>query len=101
MSGDAAGAARRGIIGLVAVALVLVACGPSAPEPTPYPTTAPVPSVDDGRALVDRFLAAWAGGDYTAMYALVAPADRQAYSATGFAASTGRSTTWRGSPRPR
>lgn len=86
MRGDAIGAARRGIVGLVAVAVFLAACGPSAPEPTPYPTTAPVPSVDDGRAVVDRFLTAWAGGAYAAMYTLVAPDDRQAYPVADFTA---------------
>ncbi len=65
---------------------LLAACGPSAPEPTPYPTTAPVPSIEDGRAVVDRFLGAWAAGDYAAMYALVAPADREAYPVAAFTA---------------
>ena len=86
MTGDATGAARRATIGVLAVAFLLAACGPSAPEPTPYPTTAPVPSIEDGRAVVDRFLGAWAAGDYAAMYALVAPADREAYPVAAFTA---------------
>jgi penicillin-binding protein 2 len=66
-------------LGLLTVVLFLVACGPSAPDATPYPTTAPTATPAEGRAVVESFLAAWADADYAAMYALLAPADRLAY----------------------
>ncbi len=69
------------------VALVLAACGPTGPEPTPYPTTAPSLPASAARDVVERFAAAWAAGDFAAMHALLAPADRAAWDEATFAAA--------------
>jgi penicillin-binding protein 2 len=68
------------------LALLLAACGPALPEPTPYPTTAPSVPAAEARATVQRFAAAWEAGDYAAMFALLAPADRTAVGEEAFVA---------------
>ena len=62
------------------LALALAAClGQPAPEPTPEPTTFPTQPVEAAQALADRYLAAWAAGDYAAMHATLDPRQAEAY----------------------
>ncbi len=77
---------RAAVAGL-ALWLLLAACGPAQPEPTPYPTTAPSAPASEARAAVERFAAAWAAGDHAAMYAMLAPADRATWDEATFVAT--------------
>lgn len=72
---------------LATLVAILVACGPTGPDPTPYPTTAPSAPADEAREVVARFLTAWTDGDLAAMHALLAPADRAAWDEAAFAAA--------------
>jgi penicillin-binding protein 2 len=78
--------ARRGALPLVAM-LVLAACVTDpTPEPTPLPTTFPVAGPDAATALAETYLTAWAAGEYEAMYALLDPAQHEAYPLERFTA---------------
>lgn len=72
-------------LAIMAVIALLAGCGPSGPDPTPYPTTAPAAPVEEAVATVEAFAEAWADGDYPAMRALLAPADRAAWDEEAFA----------------
>jgi cell division protein FtsI/penicillin-binding protein 2 len=66
--------------------LTLAACATdAAPNATPYPTTAPTPAADAAAELARDYLDAWSAGDYPAMHALLAPADRERYPLEAFA----------------
>ncbi len=76
----------RPFIALVVLAILASACGPSRPTPTPYPSGAAAPPLDDAVRIVDEFALAWGKGDYAAMWALLAPADRAAHPEKQFSA---------------
>ncbi len=77
----------RSLTLVIATAIVLAGCGPTAPDPTPYPTSGPATPIAAARTVVEAFAAAWATADYAAMYALLAPADRAAWDEPTFAAA--------------
>jgi cell division protein FtsI/penicillin-binding protein 2 len=79
------GAIAPGLV-IAMLALASTACGPQAPSPTPLPTTFPRQPLEDAAAVADEYLAAWQAGDYEAMHALLAPADRARYPLERFAA---------------
>jgi cell division protein FtsI/penicillin-binding protein 2 len=69
----------------VAVMLALAGCSLEPdPSPTPLPTTFPLQPHEAAVAEADAFLAAWADGDHAAMYAMLAPADRERYAEASF-----------------
>ena len=71
-------AARR--LGRISLLVAVTACSNQpTPEPTPEPTTFPAASPEDAAALAADYLAAWAAGDYAAMYATLDPAQREQY----------------------
>ena len=72
---------------LGSAALLLAGCGPAGPDATPYPTTAPSLPAAGAADVVRRFTDAWAAGDFAAMHALLAPADRAAWDEATFAAA--------------
>ncbi|MEO8245836.1 MAG: penicillin-binding transpeptidase domain-containing protein [Chloroflexota bacterium] len=80
-------AGRRLLAALTVTAVLLAACGPAGPDPTPYPTTAPSLPASEASAVVTRFADAWAASDFAAMHALLAPADRAAWDEATFAAA--------------
>jgi penicillin-binding protein 2 len=71
---------------LLALALVVSACDAAAPEPTPVPTSVPTAAPAASLGVADAYLDAWAAGEYGAMYALLAPADREATTEERFTA---------------
>lgn len=72
------GSLRR--TGRIALLLAVTACnGGPTPEPTPEPTTFPTASPEAAAALAADFLAAWAAGDFAAMYATLDPVLRERY----------------------
>ena len=77
----------RRLATLLSLLTLLAACGPTAPDPTPYPTTAPSAPVDEARQVVARFAEAWTDGQHPAMHALLAPADRAVWDEAAFAAA--------------
>jgi penicillin-binding protein 2 len=77
-------AVRGTVVRLLVVAVLLAGCSSTLPDPTPYPTAVPRPTVEDAAATAERFLAAWAEGEYRAMYRMLAPRDRRAYSRQDF-----------------
>jgi penicillin-binding protein 2 len=78
--------ARRGALPLAAM-LVLAACVTDpTPEPTPLPTTFPVAGPAAATALAETYLTAWAAGEFESMYALLDPAQHEAYPLERFAA---------------
>jgi len=61
-------------------AVLLVACSLSpTPEPTAVPTTFPVAAPDQATTVAHAYLAAWAAGDYPAMYDMLDRDERAAY----------------------
>lgn len=78
--------ACRGLTALLAVAFAVVGCTASAPAPTPVPTTVPTTSPEASVGVAQAYLDAWREGDYAAMYALLAPADRAVTSEDRFTA---------------
>jgi len=61
-------------------AVLLVACSLSpTPEPTAVPTTFPVAAPDQATTVAHAYLAAWAAGDYAAMYDMLDRDERAAY----------------------
>lgn len=61
------------------VALLVACTTDPQPSPTPMPTTFPAAGPEAGSALVERYLDAWAAGEWAAMHAILAPADRERY----------------------
>ena len=60
-------------------AVLLVACSLSpTPEPTAVPTTFPVAAPDQATTVAHAYLAAWAAGDYAAMYDMLDRDERAA-----------------------
>jgi len=73
---------------LAAAGLVLLAAACTAeptPEPTPAPTTFPVAPADAAVEVAQRYVEAWAAGDWEAMHALLDASARERYPADGFA----------------
>jgi penicillin-binding protein 2 len=77
---------RSRFIALVALvlAMALAACSAADPDPTPLPTTYPRAPEDAAAGVVDAYLAAWAAGDYDAMYAALDAATRARVTADQF-----------------
>jgi cell division protein FtsI/penicillin-binding protein 2 len=77
---------RAPIATLLLIATVLAACAPVIPEPSasPSPTAAPHDDAADAARLVARkFVASWRGRRYERMTELIAPADRERFTAEG------------------
>jgi penicillin-binding protein 2 len=76
----------RGRVAGLAALLALAAGCSSAPEPspTPLPTTFPTQPPSVAVEATRRYVDAWAAGDYAAMHALLAPADRERYPLAAF-----------------
>jgi penicillin-binding protein 2 len=73
---------------IAAAGLVLLAAACTAeptPEPTPAPTTFPVAPADAAVEVAQRYVEAWAAGDWEAMHALLDASARERYPADGFA----------------
>jgi penicillin-binding protein 2 len=70
--------ARAGLAAAAAALLAACSLAPT-PEPTPAPTTFPAAGPGDATAVADAYLAAWAAGDYAAMYDMVDPDERAEY----------------------
>ena len=87
----------RRLASLLALLTLLAACGPTAPDPTPYPTTAPSAPFDEARQVVNRFAEAWTDGEHAAMHGMLAPADRVAWDEAAFAAAYAVVDSGRGS----
>lgn len=78
--------ARTSILGLVAVALLLGACG-RVGSPTELPTPhITINSAPDAEQAARAYLDAWNNGDYTSMYAMLAAESRAAISEEDFVA---------------
>jgi penicillin-binding protein 2 len=77
-------AGSRALVALLTAGLVLAACGPPAPSPTPYPSGAVSAPLDQATAVAGRFTAAWEKQDYAAMWKLLAPADQERYPMSQF-----------------
>jgi cell division protein FtsI/penicillin-binding protein 2 len=77
----------RALTGVLAgLAFVLAACASDpTPEPSPRPTSFPVTAPDAAVGLAERYLAAWAAGDWAEMHAILDPATRERYAFDGFA----------------
>ncbi|MGH2356785.1 MAG: penicillin-binding transpeptidase domain-containing protein, partial [Candidatus Limnocylindria bacterium] len=72
---------------LLLLAALIAGCSVAPqPEPTPLPSTFPMQPPQAAVAMADRYLEAWTDGDYAAMYALLAPADRERFPLDRFAA---------------
>jgi cell division protein FtsI/penicillin-binding protein 2 len=66
--------------GWTALLVLVAACSNQpTPEPTPEPTTFPKASPEAAGALAADYLAAWAAGDYAAMYATLDPVLQDRY----------------------
>ncbi len=75
---------RSALLGVAALLLAACVVEPT-PEPTPVPTTYPTAAPEDAALLADAYLAAWAAGDYAAMYATLDPVLRERYPEPQFA----------------
>ncbi len=71
---------------LFVAALLLTACGPTGPSPTPYPSGAVSAGPDAAQSVAARFGDAWHAKDYPAMWKLLAPADRARHPLAEFVA---------------
>ena len=75
---------RFGGGGLAALLVVLAACQSALPSATPQPTPGPALSELQAGDAVFAFLVAWRTKNYQVMHDLLAPADRDRYTAYGF-----------------
>jgi len=65
---------------VVTLATVLAAACATAEAPeSPVPTTVPTAAPAVAATIVERYVASWSAGDYTAMYELLAPSVRERY----------------------
>ena len=74
LEGRAPGTGKLAILALAGF-VTLSACS-SGPAPTPYPTPVPTPPAAAAKLTAQQYLAAWAAGNFEAMWDLLAPIDQ-------------------------